>query len=153
MFDWLRELYHFLARPEIEQDLLSAFTMIIVCVVGVAFTIFSVIHSFIESRRALVKSYEQQMRVESVNPFVSSEIKFGKKYIANMRRINIGFFVVIVTSVVMLLLTIVESLFHVGRIYYMLVFFFNMLYLGGIIIMLTWYMVLYFKTTRRVKVK
>ena len=147
------DIYEALLERAFHEKIITMLIMIIVCIMGITFTIFSVIHSFMENRKSLVKSYEQQMRISSQNPFTRSEIVFGKKYIKRMRRINIGLFVSIVASIVLLVVNIIDSLCEMPIWYYILVLCLDILYLLGITGLLIWYMTLYFQTTKCVKVK
>lgn len=149
----MHDIYEALLERAFHEKAISMLIMIIVCIMGITFTIFSVIHSFIENRRSLVKSYIQQMRISSQNPFALSEIGFGKRYIKRMERINTGLFVSIVASIVLLVVTVIDSLCEMPIWYYIFVLCLDVLYLLGIIGLLIWYMALYFQTTKCVKVK
>lgn len=153
MPDWLLVAYNLITKPEFCENVISILIMLIVCVIGITFTIFTVIHSFIENRRSLVKSYEQQMRVGQRNPFVQSEIKFGKKYVSHMKRLNTYFLIALCTSVVVLLLTIIEHLMTIGGWYYLFVLSVNILYWIGIIGLFILYIVIYIKTTKHIKIR
>ncbi len=79
IFKWYSENYEKIVTQEIT---------IILSILGVTITIFTVLHSFIINKEIAVKSFEKNIKESKVCPYEYSEMKFGKKYIANSKKLN-----------------------------------------------------------------
>ena len=55
---------------------------------GVEMTIFTVIYSFIVSKKNYLKEVNRNISINGQTPFFSSESKFAYTYISNLRRMN-----------------------------------------------------------------
>ena len=74
IFKWYSENYEKIVTQEIT---------IILSILGVTITIFTVLHSFIINKEIAVKSFEKNIKDSKVCPYEYSEMTFGKKYITN----------------------------------------------------------------------
>ena len=79
IFKWYSENYEKIVTQEIT---------IILSILGVTITIFTVLHSFIINKEIAVKSFEKIIKESKVCPYEYSEMKFGKKHIANSKKLN-----------------------------------------------------------------
>lgn len=99
MSEWIE----ILSKVDIQKLILNFCISFYFSVAGILVTLFTVIHSFIESKQSIVNSYENAIRFNNANAIDKSELKFGKTYIKRYKRLNKVILFLLLLSFVMLL--------------------------------------------------
>lgn len=85
---------------------------IILGVLGIATTIFTVIYSFVETKTQQRKTTERDLITSKVdNPYLNAEIKFSSEYINRNVKLNARVIKIIYASIIMSILVVLNLLF------------------------------------------
>lgn len=99
----MNELINILSEGETQKLILNFGVSFYFAVAGILVTLFTVIHSLIESKESLVNSYENAIRFNNANAIDRSELKFGKTYIKRNKKLNKIILILLLLSFAMLL--------------------------------------------------
>lgn len=97
-----------MAPEEIKQfceNLLMVSSSMSLASIGIFFTLFTVLHSLIESKKNELKKIEDEIRFGDDSPQQIAEQKFSREYIRSRKDLNIKFFATIILSVVLYIYT------------------------------------------------
>lgn len=118
--------------------------------VGIFFTLFTVLHSFIESKKNELKRIEEEIRFGNDSPYQIAEQKFCREYIQRRKELNMKFFITIIISTVLYIYTAVLDVAQIEEVvYYQIMLVFDMLFGGWLIYVMVVYFNSYFKKIGR----
>lgn len=119
-----------------------------ITIFGVEMTIFTVVYSFIVSKKNYLKEINRNISISGQTPFFASERKFAYSYIAYLRKLNIH----IITLASISLMLFIASLFGLRdtsfNIYDWVLCAISLIYLIYSIVMFIIYIVTYFKEVK-----
>lgn len=85
---------------------------IILGILGIAITIFTVVYSFMENTREKIRKYKKEINhsPREVNPITKSNLMFAEKYWLNMRRINNMLLWIIIPDIFLFICFVISQL-------------------------------------------
>ena len=117
---------------------------------GIFFTLFTVLHSFIENKKNELKKIEEEIRYGNDSPQQIAEQKFSREYIKSKKRLNIKFFITIIISVFLYVFTAVLEIAQIKDIScFQILLFSDVLFLGWLFYVMIVYFCSYFKKVGR----
>lgn len=118
--------------------------------IGIFFTLFTVLHSFIESKKNELKKIDEKIRFGNESPEQIAEQKFCREYIQGRKELNVKFFITIIFSVVLYAYTAVLDIVQINMaVCYQILLVCDMLYGGWLIYVMIVYFKNYFKKIGR----
>lgn len=118
--------------------------------IGIFFTLFTVLHSFIETKKNELKKIEEDIRFGNESPQQIAEQKFCRGYIKSRKSLNMKFFITIILAVVIYLYTAVMDIAQINvAVCYQILLVCDMLYGGWLIYVMIVYFKNYFKKVGR----
>ena len=84
--------------------------------IGIFFTLFTVLHSFIESKKNELKKIEDEIRFGNESPQQIAEQKFCREYIQSRKGLNMKFFTTIILAVVIYIYTAVLDMAQIDEV-------------------------------------
>lgn len=83
----------------IENFVLQNIATFSITIFGVAMTVFTVIYSFIVSKKNYRKELGHLQSIGKVSPYVLSEYKFSNEYIRKLRKVNVHIIILVFDTV------------------------------------------------------
>lgn len=115
---------------------------------GVEMTIFTVIYSFIVSKKNYLKEINRNISISGQTPFFASEKKFAYSYIASLRKLNIHIIALASISLMLFIASLFGQRDISHNIYDWVLCALSLIYLIYSIVMLIIYIITYFKEVK-----
>lgn len=105
--EWIEEFLN-----NYSQILDSLCLSLILGILGIAITIFTVVYSFMENTREKIRKYKKEINhsPREVNPITKSNLMFAEKYWLNMRRINYMLLWIIIPDIFLFICFVISQL-------------------------------------------
>lgn len=105
--EWIEEFLN-----NYSQILDSLCLSLILGILGIAITIFTVVYSFMENTREKIRKYKKEINhsTREVNPITKSNLMFAEKYWLNMRRINNMLLWIIIPDIFLFICFVISQL-------------------------------------------
>lgn len=93
---------------------------LILGILGIAITIFTVVYSFMENTKDKIRKYKDDIThsEDEINPVTKSNLRFAEKSWSKMRRINNMLLWIIIPSIFILILYVLSQLIEIAILYF-----------------------------------
>lgn len=88
------------ANIQFIRDCFSDFCTLHLAIIGIGFTIFTLLYSFIYSKRTELLDYSEQLKSKSVDPLIAQRFGYARLYILKLAKINKYCGFAIITSLI-----------------------------------------------------